>query len=81
MYKDQPYGLYKYGYIEDLEQITAQDLYKYYQEMISKCKIDIFVSGDIEEVTAIVEENENIQKLQEREPNYKINKVENNLKI
>ena len=26
MYKDQPYGLYKYGYIEDLEQITAQDL-------------------------------------------------------
>ena len=27
MYKDQPYGLYKYGYIEDLEKITAQDLY------------------------------------------------------
>ena len=61
MYKDQPYGLYKYGYIEDLEQITAQDLYKYYQDMVSKCKIDIFVSGDIEEVTSIVEENENIQ--------------------
>ena len=77
MYKDQPYGLYKYGYIEDLEQITAQDLYKYYQDMISKCKIDIFVSGDIEEVTSIVEENENIQKLQEREPDYKINGVEN----
>lgn len=77
MYKNQPYGLYKYGYIEDLEQITAQDLYKYYLQMISECKIDIFVSGDIEEVTSIVEGNENIQKLQEREPNYKINKVEN----
>ena len=77
MYKDQPYGLYKYGYIEDLEKITAQDLYNYYQSMISQCKIDIFVSGDINEVTSIVEQDENIQKLQEREPNYKINKVEN----
>ena len=77
MYKDQPYGLYKYGYIEDLEKITAQDLYNYYQSMISQCKIDIFVSGNINEVTSIVEQNENIQKLQEREPNYKVNKVEN----
>lgn len=76
MYKDQPYGLYKYGYIEDLNSITAQSLYEYYQKMISECKIDIFVSGDIEDVTQIVGQNENIQKLQEREPNYKINKVE-----
>lgn len=76
MYKDQPYGLYKYGYIEDLEAITAQDLYNYYQSMISQCKIDIFVSGNINEVTSIVERNKNIEKLQEREPSYKINKVE-----
>ena len=76
MYKDQPYGLYKYGYIEDLEAISAQDLYIYYQAMISQCKIDIFVSGNINDVTSIVEQNENIRKLQEREPNYKINKVE-----
>lgn len=76
MYKDQPYGLYKYGYIEDLEAISAQDLYNYYQAMISQCKIDIFVSGNINDVTSIVEQNENIRKLQEREPNYKINKVE-----
>ena len=76
MYKDQPYGLYKYGYIEDLEKITAKDLYDYYQTMIEECKIDIFVSGSINEVTQIIEENENIQKLQQREPNYKINQVE-----
>ena len=76
MYKDEPYGLYKYGYIEDLEQITAQDLYNYYQTMIAECKIDIFVSGNISEVRGIIEQNENIQKLQDREPNYKINNVE-----
>jgi len=76
MYKDKPYGLYKYGYIEDLEKITRQDLYNYYQTMISECKIDIFVSGNINEVESIVEQNENIKKLQEREPNYKINSLE-----
>ncbi len=76
MYKDEPYGLYKYGYIEDLENITPKNLYEYYKKMISECKIDIFVSGNIEEVKDIVEKNENIQKLQEREANYKINKIE-----
>ena len=76
MYKNQPYGLYKYGYIEDLETITAQDLYKHYQTITSQCKIDIFVSGNIDEAISIVEQNENIQKLQEREPSYKINKIE-----
>ena len=77
MYKDKPYGLYKYGYIEDLEKITTQELYNYYKSMISQCKIDIYVSGNIDEVITTVEQNENIQKLQEREPNYKINKSEN----
>ncbi len=76
MYKDKPYGLYKYGYIEDLNSITAQSLYDYYKKMISECKIDIFISGDINDAAQIIEQNENIQKLQQREPNYKINQIE-----
>ena len=77
MYKDMPYGLYKYGYIEDLEKITAKELYDYYEKMKSKCKIDIFVSGNInEEVVNLVEKNENIQKLPEREATYIINGIE-----
>ena len=81
MYKDEPYGLYKYGYIEDLESITGQDLYNYYQTMIAECKIDIFVSGNISEVQRIVEQNENIQKLQQREPNYKLNGIESKQEV
>ena len=68
IYKNEPFGLYKYGYIEDLENIDAKNLYKYYEQMISICKVDIFVSGNIEEdVEQILGENENIKKLQERE--------------
>ncbi len=76
MYQDKPYGLYKYGYIEDLDEITAKSLYEYYNKMISECKIDIFVSGNIDEVTEIVTKNENIEKLQERNPQYIVNKIE-----
>lgn len=77
MYKNKPYGLYKYGYIEDLEQITSEELYKYYNKMKSECKIDIFVSGDIgDEATGFIEENENIKTLNSRKPNYVINRVE-----
>ena len=72
MCKNTPFGLYKYGYVEDLEKINEKDLYLYYQELINSCKIDIFVSGNIQEDTdKIVEENEHIQKLQERNAKYK----------
>ncbi len=68
MYKDKPYGLYKFGYVEDLKNITAKNLYEYYKQMITNCKIDIFVSGkiDIEEAKKVILENENIKKLQAR---------------
>ncbi len=82
IYKDKPYGLYKYGYIEDLEKINAKNLYEYYQKMISECKIDIFISGNIErETIQIVEKNENIQRIQEREPKYIINTIEEKPKV
>lgn len=69
MYKNESFGLYKYGYIEDLENIDAKNLYKYYKKMISTCKIDIFISGNVDEqTTEILKENENIKKLQERKP-------------
>lgn len=77
MYPDSPFGLYKFGYIEDLEGVNGKDLYSYYKELINSCKIDIFVSGNIKEETGkIVEENENIQKLQGRNPKYKIPTIE-----
>ena len=71
MYKNQPYGLYKYGYIEDMENINEKNLYEHYKKLISNCKIDIFVYGIVdEEIENIIKENENIKKLQDRIPEY-----------
>lgn len=74
MFKNEPYGLYRYGYVEDLEALTPQSLYEYYIDLINRCKIDIFVSGEIEKgnIGNIVKANEKICKLKERKADYKI---------
>ena len=73
MFKNKPYGLYKYGYIEDIDNIENSDLYQYYKELINKCKIDIFVSGNNnhDSIFNLIKENENILKLKERNPIFK----------
>lgn len=76
MYKDEPYGLYKYGYIEDLENIDEKNLYTYYKELINQCKIDIYVSGITDnQLEKIITENKNIERLKEREPKYNIPEI------
>ena len=71
MYKNKPYGLYKYGYIEDLENINEENLFNYYNELVKKCKIDIFISGKVDKETIDkVKNNEFIKKLNERQPEY-----------
>ena len=77
MYKDKPFGLYKFGYIEDLESINSKNLYQYYKELINSCKLDIFVSGNInDKVENIVKKDENIVKLQDRNADYVVPKLE-----
>lgn len=79
MYKDKPYGLYKYGDIESLEKIQSHDLYEYYLDFISKCKIDIFISGQVDE--SIKDEiSKQLEFLNEREPEYVVNNSESEQK-
>ncbi len=86
MYKNETYGLYKFGYVEDLEKIDSTNLYKYYQELIKNCKIDIFISGklyeklegvlnDEERIIHILKTNPNIEKLNAREAKYILTEI------
>lgn len=73
MYKNQEYGLYEYGYVEDLENINSTNLYEYYKKIIDESKIDIFVSGKIEDakkIENIITNNKEISKLKDRKPEY-----------
>ncbi len=72
MYEFTGYGLYKFGYIDDLEKITLEEISEYYFQLIKNCKIDIFISGNFDEkhIENILRENKVIEKLEEREPEY-----------
>lgn len=75
MYGDNGFGLYKYGYLEDLQTINVDNLTEHYHNLIQNSKIDLFLSGDFDEknVKNLILNDENIQKLRPRIENYVLN--------
>ncbi len=47
MCQNEPFGLYKFGYTEDLESINAGNLYMQYKEVLKTAEIHIYVSGEL----------------------------------
>ncbi|MED3646230.1 pitrilysin family protein [Halalkalibacterium halodurans] len=46
MCKDEPFGLSVYGTREQVEQLSAEELYRYYEQMLHSDRIDLFVLGE-----------------------------------
>lgn len=57
MCKDEPYHLHVNGRIEDIDNITPESLYDYYQEAIKNDQADLYIVGNINtsEVIQVVE--------------------------
>ncbi|ERN53363.1 insulinase family protein [Alkalihalophilus marmarensis] len=53
MCKNEPFGLTSYGTVEEVEAITAEGLYEYYQQLLKKDRIDLYVVGAMEADEAI----------------------------
>ncbi len=71
MYENKNYGLYKIGYVEDIEDIDRENIKKQYNDLINNSKIDIIISGDFDEnIVNEIKENTNIKKLKARDPIY-----------
>ena len=49
MFGKDGYGMFDAGYAEDLDEITPQKLYAFYQDVIQNAKVDIFVGGTVTE--------------------------------
>lgn len=69
MYNDCGYGIKRNGYLEDLVSINGKNLYERYKEIIRNGKIDIFVSGSIENknIEDYIVNNEYINQLEPRD--------------
>lgn len=77
MYNDCGYGIKRNGYIEDLDNIDGKNLYERYKEIIKNGKIDIFVSGSIDnkDIKDYVLNNEYINKLEPRDDSMYLNDI------
>lgn len=76
MYMDDPYGIYKYGYLEEVDDITPESLAQGYEELINRAKIDIFVSGDqVQKLEEVAKKHPLIQALNPRKPDFCLNQV------
>ncbi len=47
MFKGQSYAQHAFGKEEEVESITAEELFDYYKDVIEKDEIDIYIIGDI----------------------------------
>ena len=47
MFGGDGYGMFEAGYVEDLEEITPEKLYGFYQELLKTSKVDIFLGGTV----------------------------------
>lgn len=48
MCKDEPYGLYEYGYVADLQKITSKELYAHYRKMMEEYPLQVYLAGDMD---------------------------------
>lgn len=49
MCKEEPYALYVHGQMENIDGITPESLYQYYQQAFSQDEMDFYVIGDVQE--------------------------------
>ncbi len=59
MFEGDPYGIFEYGYIEDLQGINEKNLYEFYLKVLENSTIDIFASGSFDE-DALKDEMKNV---------------------
>lgn len=50
MCQDEPYHLHVHGYPEDLTEITAKDLFDYYQSSLQTDDMELYLLGDFETI-------------------------------
>lgn len=57
MFRDDEFRFGSAGVLEDIDAITAKDLYEYYLQFIAEDTIEIFICGDVtkEEVMPLIE--------------------------
>ena len=70
--KTSPISYRMTGYLEDLDKITEENLYEYYERMLDNDYVDIFILGDIneKELLPIIKKYFKFKKVKKRKGSY-----------
>ena len=70
--KTSPTSYRMTGYLEDLDKITEENLYEYYERMLDNDYVDIFILGDIneKELLPIIKKYFKFKKVKKRKASY-----------
>lgn len=60
MCRGEPFGLYEYGSKEELQRLRNRDVYCHYRRILSQSPIDIFVIGNLNPESILVELKKNV---------------------
>ena len=47
--RNEPYGIYDYGFAADLKSISSEDLYRQYRDMLETYPLQVYLAGDMDE--------------------------------
>jgi predicted Zn-dependent peptidase len=48
MCREEPFGVYEYGAVEDLDRIQPGDLYEHYVRLLETLPVSVFITGSVE---------------------------------
>ncbi len=75
MFKNNGSGISEIGYVEDIDGLTPENLYEFYQEILRTSKIDIFISGSITDAMVDTVKNVLVPCLAPRKADYVKSKI------
>lgn len=84
MFEGDPYGIFEYGFVEDLNEIDEKNLYEFYEYLLANSAIDIFVGGSFDEDELVAELKKAFSALPARTAEYtktKLAAVEENIEV
>ncbi len=70
MFEGDPYGIFEYGYVEDLKDIDERNLYEFYKDLLKTSTIDVFANGSFDEDEVVAELKTAFSALSDRKGGY-----------
>jgi predicted Zn-dependent peptidase len=64
MCRDEPFGIYEYGDVSQLESIDESDLYQHYRNALKTCPVSVYVGGNVDEngINSVVEKLKQLER-------------------